>query len=265
MAEAVAVGAGEGVRVDVERAAIGGGWTRRAGCRLDRTDARSGGSHRRGRDGGCTEDERQDDHGQIGIRPQPSLHQFTAVAALVATAAPVWEPTAACYKGRSVPSRIERQRPPTSGCERRPRRPVEVACARDAEHGRPPARAAVEVTDRSRPKTVNDQRPLPRGAAARAVMRCVVDTVRLLAHRSSHLPKEHVGLRLRFADGTSARVFRETVVDRPPPDQPCLLVVAFRLRVLPRPLACALPVGVHLEHAAVRGVPGVRLQAVARS
>ncbi len=90
----------------------------------------------------------------------------------------------------------------------------------------------MEVTDRSRPKTVNDQRPLPRGAAARAVMRCVVDTVRLLAHRSSHLPKEHVGLRLRFADGTSARVFRETVVDRPPPDQPCLLVVAFRLRVL---------------------------------
>ncbi len=37
---------------------------------------------------------------------------------------------------------------------------------------------------------------------------------------------------LRFADGTSSRVFRETVVDGPPPADPCLLVVEFRLRVL---------------------------------
>ncbi len=37
---------------------------------------------------------------------------------------------------------------------------------------------------------------------------------------------------LRFADTTLARVFRETVVDCDPPEDPCLLVVEFRLRVL---------------------------------
>ena len=35
---------------------------------------------------------------------------------------------------------------------------------------------------------------------------------------------------LRFADGTAGRVYRETTVDRPPPADPCALVVAFRLR-----------------------------------
>jgi hypothetical protein len=54
----------------------------------------------------------------------------------------------------------------------------------------------------------------------------------LLAHRSTHLPKAHVGARLRFADGTSGRVFRETTVDRAPPEHPCLLLVGFRLRLL---------------------------------
>jgi hypothetical protein len=54
----------------------------------------------------------------------------------------------------------------------------------------------------------------------------------LLAQRETHLPKEHVGMRLRFADGTSARVFRETTVDREAPADPCVLVVAFRLHLL---------------------------------
>ena len=54
----------------------------------------------------------------------------------------------------------------------------------------------------------------------------------LLAHRRTHLLGEHVGTRLGFADQSSARVFRETVVDRDPPGDPCLLVVEFRLRVL---------------------------------
>ncbi len=59
-----------------------------------------------------------------------------------------------------------------------------------------------------------------------------METGRLLARRATHLPKDRVGRRLRFADGTSGPVFRETVVDRPPPDDPCLLVVEFRLRLL---------------------------------
>jgi hypothetical protein len=64
------------------------------------------------------------------------------------------------------------------------------------------------------------------------VARCAAVTARLLATRQTHLPKDHVGARLRFADGTSARVFRETTIDRRPPDDPCLLVVAFSLHLL---------------------------------
>jgi hypothetical protein len=79
---------------------------------------------------------------------------------------------------------------------------------------------------------VNVQEPLPRGEAARAVARCAAATVTLLACRRTHLPKVHVGRRFHFADGTSGRVFRETVVHREPPADPSLLVVAFRLRLL---------------------------------
>ena len=39
-------------------------------------------------------------------------------------------------------------------------------------------------------------------------------------------------MRLRFADGTSARVYRETVVAGRAPADPCVLVVEFRLRVV---------------------------------
>jgi hypothetical protein len=47
-----------------------------------------------------------------------------------------------------------------------------------------------------------------------------------------HLPSQRVGMRLRFADGTSARVYRETVVDRDETADPCVLVVEFRLRAV---------------------------------
>lgn len=59
----------------------------------------------------------------------------------------------------------------------------------------------------------------------------MASTAVLLARRRIHLPKEHVGMRLRFADGTSARVYRETVIDDTHTD-PCVLVVEFRLRVV---------------------------------
>ncbi len=77
---------------------------------------------------------------------------------------------------------------------------------------------------------MHEQTPLPRAVATRAVLRCIATTARLLAHRSLHLPRQHVGMRLDFADGTSARVYRETVVDRGPSIDPCVLVVEFRLR-----------------------------------
>ena len=47
-----------------------------------------------------------------------------------------------------------------------------------------------------------------------------------------HLPRGHLGMRLRFADGTSARVYRETVVDRDATRDPCVLVVGFQLRAV---------------------------------
>jgi len=51
----------------------------------------------------------------------------------------------------------------------------------------------------------------------------------MLATRVVRWPRGNVGRRLRFADGTTGEVYRETVVARPPAE-PCLLVVCFRLR-----------------------------------
>ena len=78
--------------------------------------------------------------------------------------------------------------------------------------------------------SVSPQSPLPPGKAWIAVARCVVTTAGLLARGRIHMPRTHVDDQLHFADGTSARVYRETVVDRPPPTEPAVLLVAFRLR-----------------------------------
>lgn len=79
---------------------------------------------------------------------------------------------------------------------------------------------------------MNQQIPLPRVVAARAVIRCIGSTVTLIGNGRVHMPKKHVGMRLRFADGASASVFRETVVDRGRTLDPCVLVVEFRLRLV---------------------------------
>lgn len=79
---------------------------------------------------------------------------------------------------------------------------------------------------------MNTQAPLPRSTAALAEIRCMGAFVRLLARRRIDMPTDHVGSCLRFATGTSARIYRETVVDRSPAEAPCVLVVAFRLRFL---------------------------------
>jgi hypothetical protein len=52
----------------------------------------------------------------------------------------------------------------------------------------------------------------------------------MLVRRTVHYPRAHLGMQLSFADGTHAPVFRETVVDRGPLLDPCVLVVDFRLR-----------------------------------
>ena len=79
---------------------------------------------------------------------------------------------------------------------------------------------------------VQEKPPLAYPAAVRALAGCVANTARLIRQRRMHLPSRRVGMRLRFADGTSARVFRETVLDRGETADPCVLVVEFRLRAV---------------------------------
>jgi len=80
--------------------------------------------------------------------------------------------------------------------------------------------------------TVSEKPPLAYPAALRALAGCAAGTVLLLRHRRMHLPRQRVGMELRFADGTAARIFRETIVDREATQDPCVLVVAFRLRAV---------------------------------
>lgn len=72
--------------------------------------------------------------------------------------------------------------------------------------------------------------PLPQGVAWRAVAGCFVKTFGMLARSQVHQPRRNVGRVISFADGTSGRVYRETTVNRPSPEDPCVLIVSFRLR-----------------------------------
>ena len=83
-----------------------------------------------------------------------------------------------------------------------------------------------------RGEVLREQPPLAYPAAVRALAGCFAATVRLAWQRRMHLPSQRVGMRLRFADGTSARVYRETAVDRGATADPCVLVVEFRLRAV---------------------------------
>ncbi len=65
-------------------------------------------------------------------------------------------------------------------------------------------------------ETVHEKHRVALGAAIGRLARCAVTTAGLLARRRVHLPEQHVGRRLTFADGTTGTVYRETVVDRGP-------------------------------------------------
>jgi hypothetical protein len=71
--------------------------------------------------------------------------------------------------------------------------------------------------------------PLPVATASAAVARCVVSSAAMLARHEVHLRHAAVGRVVRFADGSRAPVYRETVVLHDVAD-PCFLVVVFRLR-----------------------------------
>lgn len=73
---------------------------------------------------------------------------------------------------------------------------------------------------------------LPLATALPRLAACAGRTAGLLARGRVHLPTAWKGRRLRFADGSSAYVYRETTLDQPPPSDPCVLVVEFRLRLV---------------------------------
>jgi hypothetical protein len=79
---------------------------------------------------------------------------------------------------------------------------------------------------------VTEQPPLAYRTALRALIGCAARTGRLLWQPRIHLPAGYVGTRLRFADGSEARVYRETVADRGATKDSCVLVVEFRLRAV---------------------------------
>jgi hypothetical protein len=81
-------------------------------------------------------------------------------------------------------------------------------------------------------EVVYERPPLCYPATVRALAGCFANTVRLRWQRRLRLPARWVGTRLRFADGTSARVYRETVADRGATADPCVLVVEFKLRAV---------------------------------
>jgi hypothetical protein len=82
------------------------------------------------------------------------------------------------------------------------------------------------------PDRLDAVRPLALPAALWRIARCAATTTLLLVRGRLHQPRRSVGERLAFADGTSAVVYRETVVDRPPLVEPVVVVVEFRMWLL---------------------------------
>jgi hypothetical protein len=70
------------------------------------------------------------------------------------------------------------------------------------------------------------RKPGPAAAFARSAMA----TSRLMGTGRLTSPSTYLGRRLRFADGSTSFVFRETAIRDPNPRDPAVLVVQFRLR-----------------------------------
>lgn len=77
-----------------------------------------------------------------------------------------------------------------------------------------------------------DPGPNAQRVAWAAVIRCVFTSFRMLARHQVRLPQRNLGRQIHFADDSSARVYRETVVPGRTPREPCYLAVSFRLRYI---------------------------------
>jgi hypothetical protein len=74
--------------------------------------------------------------------------------------------------------------------------------------------------------------PNRRGLAWAAVGRCFLVSMAMIGRRQVRIARANVGRRIHFADGSSARVYRETVVPGRTPKEPCFLAVSFRLKYI---------------------------------
>ncbi len=77
-----------------------------------------------------------------------------------------------------------------------------------------------------------EQRPEPARRAWKRVAQATASCPRLVASRQLHQPTAWKGRALRFGDGTSAAVYRETVRDPWPREDPAALIIGFRLRLV---------------------------------
>ncbi len=69
-------------------------------------------------------------------------------------------------------------------------------------------------------------------SVAGAYLKSACKWARLARGRRLIRPSADVGLPIRFADGTTSRIFRETRLTGPVPDDPVILVIRFRLAFL---------------------------------
>ncbi len=69
-------------------------------------------------------------------------------------------------------------------------------------------------------------------------LRCVTATLGLIARRQLAMPRQMIGARLRFADGTVSRIYRETVMRHRDTSPRVMLVVRFRLRFIGSSRVC---------------------------
>jgi hypothetical protein len=101
-----------------------------------------------------------------------------------------------------------------------------------------PAEVASEVTRDLGPLV--EEPPVAVVSAARAMVACMVRMVLLLLRRRVHQPRDRLGRQVRFANGSTSAIYRETTVDGSPPTAPAALVVCFRLRWVHSDLGHAL-------------------------
>jgi hypothetical protein len=119
-------------------------------------------------------------------------------------------------------------------------------------------RSPTALGSAARSDAVGEEAPLPLPGAVRALLTCAWRTAVLMVRRRIRQPVGMVGRCIHFADGTTAEVYRETVIDAQQVTEPAVLVVCFRLRWIRREWAHAMfRVESELNTVLFAGFPGL--------